>query len=242
MAEPKNDPEKEKDVAAPEEEATEAKPKAAAKKKPAAKKPAAKTSGAGRGKAAASEKPAAKPKAADAEEPDAPEETPVDDKSDEEDQPKEVSDAGRGEAASSVKPKRRRRGAAEVSAGTEKKPRRTADADVAVRAHAKYVRIAPRKARLMVDHIRGKSVDEARAILTHTPRAASTDILKLLNSAVANAENNHELLADELKIGKAYVDEGPTIKRFRPRALGRATPIHKRTSHMTVVLTAKENL
>ncbi|MBA3301555.1 MAG: 50S ribosomal protein L22 [Thermoleophilaceae bacterium] len=102
------------------------------------------------------------------------------------------------------------------------------------------MRTAPRKVRLVVDHIRGKSVDEARAILAHTPRGAATDVLKLLNSAVANAENNHELLADELKIGKVFVDEGPTIKRYRPRALGRATPIHKRTSHMTVVLTAKE--
>ena len=128
-----------------------------------------------------------------------------------------------------------------MSAGTEKKPaRRSPDADVAVRAQAKYVRAAPRKVRLVVDHIRGKSVDEARAILAHTPRGAASDVLKLLNSAVANAENNHELLADELKIGKVFVDEGPTIKRFRPRALGRATPIHKRTSHMTVVLTAKE--
>ncbi|MDP9133743.1 MAG: 50S ribosomal protein L22 [Actinomycetota bacterium] len=88
-----------------------------------------------------------------------------------------------------------------------------------------------------MDHIRGKRVDEARAMLQHTPRAAAVDIAKLLDSAVANAENNFELDPDDLRIHRATVDEGPTIKRFRPRALGRATPIHKRTSHMTITLT-----
>ncbi|HEY2599976.1 MAG TPA: 50S ribosomal protein L22 [Thermoleophilaceae bacterium] len=117
---------------------------------------------------------------------------------------------------------------------------RAADGTVVVRAHAKYVRHAPRKARLVVDHIRGKSVDDARAILKHTPRAAAVDVLKLLESAVANAENNHELVADDLVIRKAYVDEGPTLKRYRPRALGRATRIRKRTSHMTIQLSPKE--
>ena len=110
-----------------------------------------------------------------------------------------------------------------------------------VRARAKYVRCAPRKARLVIDHIRGKPVEQARAILLHTPRAASRDVLKLLDSAVANAENNHELVADELVVGQAYVDEGPTLKRYRPRALGRATRIRKRTSHMTITLTTTEN-
>jgi ribosomal protein L22 len=145
--------------------------------------------------------------------------------------------------AKAEKPKPKRRGAAEVAAAADTKAaaKRTPEGDIAIRAQARYVRIAPRKARLVVDHIRGKSIDDARAILTHTPRGASEDVLKLLNSAVSNAENNHELLADELKIGKVFVDEGPTIKRYRPRALGRATPIHKRTSHMTVVLTAKES-
>ena len=133
------------------------------------------------------------------------------------------------------RPKRR---GSEVAAAREPKPapRRSADGAVMVRARAKYVRTAPRKARLVIDHIRGKSVDDARAILIHTPRAASRDVLKLLDSAVANAENNHELVADELKIGRVYVDEGPTIKRYRPRALGRATRIRKRTSHMTIEL------
>jgi large subunit ribosomal protein L22 len=112
---------------------------------------------------------------------------------------------------------------------------------VAVRAQAKYVRSAPRKARLVMDHIRGKDVAQARAILRHTPRAAATDIAKLLESAVANAENNFELDAGDLKVGRAFVDEGPTIKRYRPRALGRATRINKRTSHMTITLTTTGN-
>ncbi len=136
----------------------------------------------------------------------------------------------------------RRRGAAETTTGTrrdsEARPApRAADGTVEVRAKAKYVRIAPRKARLVMDHVRGKNVGDARALLKHTPRAAAGDIAKLLESAVANAENNFELDPDELKIARAFVDEGPTIKRFQPRALGRATPIKKRTSHMTITLT-----
>ncbi|TML04384.1 MAG: 50S ribosomal protein L22 [Actinobacteria bacterium] len=110
-----------------------------------------------------------------------------------------------------------------------------------MRAHAKYVRTSARKARLVCDHIRGKDVAEARAILTHTNRQVAEAWSKLLESAVANAENNHELVADELVVGQAYVDEGPTLKRYRPRALGRATRIRKRTSHMTITLTTNEN-
>jgi ribosomal protein L22 len=136
----------------------------------------------------------------------------------------------------------RPRGSAETTAGRQRAPApRAADGAVEVRAQARYVRTAPRKARLVIDHIRGKPVDEAIAILQHTPRAASRDVLKLLNSAIANAENNHELVADDLKVGRAVVDEGPTLKRFRPRALGRATRIRKRTSHMTITLTAKDS-
>jgi ribosomal protein L22 len=133
---------------------------------------------------------------------------------------------------------KRRRGAAEVTAGRKQPARRRSPEEiVTVRAKAKYVRTAPRKARLVIDHIRGKPVEDARALLLTTPRAASRDVLKLLDSAIANAENNHELVADELVVGRAYVDEGPTLKRFRPRALGRATQIKKRTSHMTIELT-----
>jgi ribosomal protein L22 len=145
-----------------------------------------------------------------------------------------------------AKPKttgRRRRRGGEAVAGRstqpKRKPRGDVDPDLTVRARARYVRHAPRKARLVIDHIRGKDVDQARAILMHTPRAASRDVLKLLDSAIANAENNHDLVADDLKIGKAYVDEGPTLKRYRPRALGRATRIRKRTSHMTIELVSK---
>jgi ribosomal protein L22 len=109
-----------------------------------------------------------------------------------------------------------------------------------VKAHAKYVRTSARKARLVCDHIRGKSVVEARAILAHTPRAVAEDWEKLLNSAVANAEHNHELLGDDLKILSVTADEGPTLKRFRPRAMGRASRIRKRTSHLSIALTPKE--
>jgi len=108
-----------------------------------------------------------------------------------------------------------------------------------VRAQAKYVRSSARKARLVCDHIRGKSVDEARAILAHTPRAVAKDWSKLLESAVANAEHNHELVGEDLVIKAVQADEGPTIKRFRPRAQGRATAIRKRTSHLTILLTPK---
>jgi large subunit ribosomal protein L22 len=136
---------------------------------------------------------------------------------------------------------RRRRGSAETSTGAARRQRAPRpEADVVIRARAKYVRSAPRKARLVMDHIRGKRVEQAQAILEHAPRAVSSDILKLLRSAVANAEDAYELGADELTVMRAYVDEGPTIKRYRPRALGRATRINKRTSHMTIELTTTE--
>jgi ribosomal protein L22 len=109
-----------------------------------------------------------------------------------------------------------------------------------VRAQAKYVRSSARKARLVCDHIRGKSVDEARAILAHTPRAVARDWSKLLESAVANAEHNHELVGEDLFVKAVTADEGPTIKRFRPRAQGRATRIRKRTAHLTILLTPKD--
>ena len=109
-----------------------------------------------------------------------------------------------------------------------------------VKAHAKYVRTSARKARLVADHVRGKSVTEARAILAHTPRAVAEDWEKLLNSAVANAEHNHELLGEDLRILSITADEGPTLKRFRPRAMGRASRIRKRTSHLSIALTPKE--
>ena len=102
------------------------------------------------------------------------------------------------------------------------------------------MRTSARKARLVCDHIRGKDVAQARAILAYTPRAAANDWAKLLESAVANAEHNHELVGEELRIAAVYADEGPTLKRYRPRAMGRATRIRKRTSHLTITLTPKE--
>jgi len=107
------------------------------------------------------------------------------------------------------------------------------------RAVARNIRIASRKVRLVVDLIRGKQVGEALAILKHTPKAASPVVEKLLKSAIANAEHNYEMDPNKLVISKIYVDQGPTLKRFRPRAQGRASRIHKRTSHITVVLNEK---
>ncbi|MCM3715680.1 50S ribosomal protein L22 [Halalkalibacter oceani] len=108
------------------------------------------------------------------------------------------------------------------------------------KAVAKQVRIAPRKVRLVVDLIRGKQVGEAIAILRHTPKAASPVVEKLLNSAIANAEHNYEMEPNNLVISEAYVNEGITLKRFRPRAMGRASRINKRTSHITLVVTEKK--
>ena len=108
------------------------------------------------------------------------------------------------------------------------------------RAVARYVRVSPRKARLVVDLIRGKSVDEARTILRFSPRAASEIVEKTLNSAVANAERNLKIKSDDLIVGTTFVDEGPTMKRIQPRAMGRAFRINKRTSHITVVVKQRE--
>lgn len=109
------------------------------------------------------------------------------------------------------------------------------------RAVARYVRIAPRKARQVLDEIRGRRVDEAAAILRHTPRAAAAVLLKVLNSAVANAENNHEMNRNALIVSKAFVDQGATMKRIRPRAQGRAALIRKKTSHITIIVGEKED-
>jgi ribosomal protein L22 len=143
---------------------------------------------------------------------------------------------------------RRRRGAKETEVAKPEKPapaRRKARRDPSlpipvVRAQAKYVRSSSRKARLVCDNIRGKSVEEARAILALTPRAIARDWSKLLESAVANAEHNHELVGEDLYVKAVHADEGPTIKRFQPRAMGRATKIRKRTSHLTILLTPKD--
>ena len=158
-----------------------------------------------------------------------------------------AADAEATEPAAKAKPKRTR--AAKPKAEEPKKAepkskpaRRGHEEPVAtpvVRAQAKYVRSSARKARLVCDNIRGKSVGDARAILAHTPRAVARDWSKLLESAVANAENNHDLDGEDLLIKAVTADEGPTIKRFRPRAQGRATKIRKRTAHLTILLTPK---
>ena len=135
-----------------------------------------------------------------------------------------------GEAAARPAPAPRR-----VRKAPSGRPRRRV-----VRARARYVRTPARKARIVCLHLRGKSVAQARAILAFTPREVARDWSKLLESAVANAEANHELVEDDLIIRAAYADEGPTIRRFRPRAMGRATPIRKRTTHLTIMLSPGE--
>jgi large subunit ribosomal protein L22 len=105
-----------------------------------------------------------------------------------------------------------------------------------VHAQAKWVRTSPRKARLVVEHIRGRSVPEARTVLAFTTRAAARDVEKVLRSAIANAEANHGLVGDDLYVSAAFVDEGPTLKRWRARARGRAARIRKHTCHITVKL------
>jgi len=109
-----------------------------------------------------------------------------------------------------------------------------------VQAVAKWVRMSPRKARLVVEHIRGRSVPEARTVLAFTQRAAAVEIEKVLRSAVANAEANHDLVGDDLVVSAAYVDEGPVLKRWRARARGRAARIRKPTCHITIKLTPVE--
>jgi large subunit ribosomal protein L22 len=111
-------------------------------------------------------------------------------------------------------------------------------------AVAKFVRISPRKARLVADHIRGRSVPEARAILAFTPRAAAREVEKVLRSAVANAESNpnRNWNGDELYVSAVYIDDGPTIKRWRARARGRVNRILKRTCHITVKVDQLQNI
>ena len=104
------------------------------------------------------------------------------------------------------------------------------------KAQAKYIRISSRKVKTVIDLIRDKQVAEAKAILMATPKAASEPVTKVLNSAIANAENNMELSADTLYVAEVFADQGPTLKRYRPRAQGRASRIRKRTSHITIIL------
>ncbi|MFA5802331.1 MAG: 50S ribosomal protein L22 [Thermoleophilia bacterium] len=110
----------------------------------------------------------------------------------------------------------------------------------AASATARFVRISPRKLRLVTDMVRGKSVADARSVLAFTPRGGSVVVEKVISSAVANAENNYDMSGDDLYVSSIYVNEGPTLKRFRPRAMGRASQIRKRTSHITVIVTERK--
>lgn len=105
-----------------------------------------------------------------------------------------------------------------------------------VRAQAKYIRQSPTKVRRVLDLVRGLPVEEAEQVLIHVNRRATEPIIKVLRSAVANAEHNHSLDSGDLVVAEAYADEGPTLRRFRPRARGRATRVRKRTSHITIVV------
>jgi ribosomal protein L22 len=138
--------------------------------------------------------------------------------------------------AAEKKPTAKKDTAAKKEPAKKKEAPKAKPAPIVVRASSRYVRVAPRKARLVADQVRGLQIDRARALLQFSPRGAARDIGKLIESAAANAENNHDLIADEMRVAEITVDEGPTLRRFRPRALGRATPINKRTSHIAVAL------
>jgi ribosomal protein L22 len=239
--------EKDPKDAPPEEtpDATEAKAKPRPKRKPAAKKPAA---SAAEVEKDVSEEAAKSIPRAEGDDDDAP--APAE----------ETTEAAAVEASvaeeDTKQPARKRRKKADADAPeaeatpAKKQPparkrdqpreRQPGEAPVLVHAKARYVRTSARKARLVCDHIRGKDVEQARAILSFTPRGAAKPWMKLLESAIANAEHNHELVGDELKIASVHADEGPTLKRYRPRAMGRATRIRKRTSHLSITLTPKE--
>jgi ribosomal protein L22 len=200
-------------------------------------------------------KPASEPVEEPAAEADEPVSEPVEEPAAEADEPvsepveepvAEADDAAVAEPSEEPKAKPKAKAKAKAEPAKKAAPRRRrerrepAEPGVVVRAQAKYVRTSARKARLVCDHIRGKDVEEARAILAFTPRAAAKAWIKLLESAVANAEHNHELVGEDLRIAAVHADEGPTLKRYRPRAMGRATRIRKRTSHLTITLTPKE--
>ncbi len=192
--------------------------------KPAAKKPAAKK------EAKAKKAPAKKAAAKDAKKPAAKKETSA--------KAKEK----KADAKKAAKPKKEAKAKKAPSKRAAAKAKAKAPAaPPVVKAKARYVRIAPRKARLIADQVRGMHIEKARALLQFSPRGAAHPIQKLINSAAANAENNHDLVGDEMRVSSITVDEGPTLRRFRPRAMGRATPINKRTSHIAVALTPVED-
>jgi len=228
--------EKDKQAKPAGDDKPKARTRAKTAEKPAAKKPAAK-------KAAAEKKPAEKKPAERKPAERKPAERKPAAKAKAEAKP-EAKAEEKAEAKGRAKQPARTRGAAKEEAKPTAAPRRRASAEgpvrPVVRAQAKYVRSSARKARLVMDHVRGMTVTEAQAVLRHSPRGIARDLERLLASAVANAENNHELVSDDLYVKEIYADEGPTLRRFRPRAQGRATRIRKRTSHLTVALSTKE--
>jgi ribosomal protein L22 len=141
-----------------------------------------------------------------------------------------------------AKPKAEAKPEAETSKAPARKrtTKKEAPERPVVSARARFVRVAPRKARMVADQVRGLPLEDALPLLRFSTRSAAQDIRKLIESAAANAENNHDLVADDLLIKDIHVDEGPTLRRYRPRALGRATRINKRTSHIAVALTPEE--
>jgi ribosomal protein L22 len=237
----------------PAAEKTAGAAKPAAAKKPAAKRSAAKKPVEAKGAEAesvAEAKPARARKAAAKKDDPAPEEPvakkpaarkPAEQPGEKQDEKPTAERASAAEARepAAVKPEKPTAAKPAAVAGRDAQAAASTSRRKMVRAQARYVRTSARKARMVCGHLRGKSVIEARAILAFTPREVARDWSKLLESAVANAENNHELVEDDLFVREAYADEGPTIKRFRPRAQGRATPIRKRTSHLTITLTPK---
>ncbi len=219
------------------------------KKDDAGKKPATRTAGGSTAKKSAAKKPAATRKPAT--------KTAGGSKS------KETATRGKGAAeatsktadskaseAATKKAPARRRSPAKKSETKAKSPAKKTESRAkakpketerpVVNARARFVRVAPRKARLVADQVRGLPIDDARAVLRFSTRSAARDIRKLIESAAANAEANHDLVADDLLIKDIHVDEGPTLRRYRPRALGRATRINKRTSHIAVALTPED--
>ena len=219
-----------KDEGAPADEAKQVKDGGAKEEAPAGKKTSKDEGAEAEGEKAEKPKKAAAKKAAP--------------KAEKDEEPKEkAKKAEKKPAKKDEKPKAKKDEQAEAKEPAAKKraaKKPETAAPVLVRAKAKYVRIAPRKVRLIADQVRGMHIDEARALLAFSPRSAALDIKKLIESAAANAENNHELIADEMLVKEITVDEGPIIKRFRPRAQGRATRINKRTSHITVALSPEE--
>jgi ribosomal protein L22 len=220
MAEEKKDTEKQqKTPARKKSAATKTAAGSTAKKSAARTKPATKTAGGSTAKKPAAKKPAAKTGA------------------------KETATKKPAAKKPPAKPKAESKPKAPAKPKAETKPKpkpKEAPERPVVNARARFVRVAPRKARMVADQVRGLPLEDALPLLRFSTRSAAQDIRKLLESAAANAENNHDLVADDLLIKDIHVDEGPTLRRYRPRALGRATRINKRTSHIAVALTPED--